>query len=239
MIVDIFIPCYIDQVFPETATNMVKVLEMLGCGINYNPSQTCCGHPAFNNGFTDACKTVGEKLIKEFQNERYIVCPSSLCTSMIKNNYQQMFHNTSLHNEYKGVQKNIYEFSDFLVNVLNVSNLNVTFDAKAVYLDSCKAMRELNIKQAPRTLLQNIKGLELAELNDNYSCCGYDTSFTNQMEDISVAIAQRKINAIVATGAAYVISSDYTCLMHLDGLMKKQDLNIKCVHMADVLASGM
>ncbi|HNR21149.1 MAG TPA: (Fe-S)-binding protein [Bacteroidia bacterium] len=239
MIVDVLIPCYIDQVFPDTAHNMIKVLETLGCGVNYNPNQTCCGHPAFINGFWDECKPVGEKLIKEFQNERYIVCPSSMCTGMVKNNYQQLFHNSSLHNEYKSVQKNMYEFSDFLVNVLNVSNLNATFAAKAVYLHSCKAVRELNIKQAPVTLLNNVKELELIELNDDYACCGYDMAFTNQMEEISVAIARRKIETIKATGAQLIISADYTCLMHLGGVIKKDGLDIKCMHIADVLAVNM
>lgn len=239
MIVDVLIPCYIDQIFPETAQNMIRVLETLGCGVNYNPNQTCCGHPAFINGFWDECKPIGEKLIKEFQNERYIVCPSSMCTSMVKNNYTQLFHNSSLHNEYKSVQKNMYEFSDFLVSVLNVTNLNATFAAKAVYMNSCKASRDLNIIQAPITLLNNVKELELIELSDDFACCGYDMAFTNQMEEISVAIARKKIGSIKKTGAQIIISADYTCLMHLAGVIKKDGLDIKCLHIADILAASM
>lgn len=239
MIVDVLIPCYIDSVYPNTAHNMIKVLEMLGCGVNYNPNQTCCGHPAFNNGFWNECKPVGEKLIKEFQNERYIVCPGNLCTDMVKNNYQELFHNSALHNEYKSVQKYMYEFTDFLVNVLNVTNLNAAYSGKVTFLDSCKASRESNAKQAPRTLLQNIKGLELIELIDDGSCCGYDMAFTNQMEEISVAIARRKIEAIEATGAQLLVSTDYTCLMHLEGVMKKEGTGIPCMHIADLLATGM
>jgi L-lactate dehydrogenase complex protein LldE len=239
MIVDVLIPCYIDQIFPETAHSVIKVLETLGCGVNYNPNQTCCGHPAFINGFWDECKPIGEKLIKEFQNERYIVCPSSMCTGMVKNSYPQLFHNSSLHNEYKSVQKNIYEFSDFLVSVLNVTNLNATFTARAVYLNSCKALRDLNIMQAPLTLLNNVKELELIELTDDNVCCGYDMAFTNQMEEISVAIARKKIEAIKKTGAQVIISADYTCLMHLEGVIKKDGINIKCHHIADVLAANM
>ena len=117
MIVDIFIPCFIDQLYPQTGFNMVKVLERAGCDVNYNPEQTCCGQPAFNAGYWDEAKKVGEKFIKEFNNDRYIVSPSASCVGMIKNYYPEMFHNAVLHNEYKQIAKNIHEFSSFLVNV--------------------------------------------------------------------------------------------------------------------------
>ena len=123
MIVDIFIPCFIDQLHPNVGLNMVKILEKLGCGINYNPEQTCCGQPAFNAGYWDEAREVGEKFIKEFQNDRYIVSPSASCTGYVKNYYPEMFHNSVLHNEFKQIKRNIFEFSDFLVNVLKIQTL--------------------------------------------------------------------------------------------------------------------
>jgi len=105
MIVDIFIPCYIDQYFPNTAMNMVKVLEHVGCGVNYNAEQTCCGMPAFHAGYRDQCKEVATKLVHEFQNSRYVVSPGASCVSMVRNYYPEIFHNSALHNEYKQVQK--------------------------------------------------------------------------------------------------------------------------------------
>ena len=140
---------------------MIKVLERLGCAVNYNPNQTCCGQPAFNAGFWDQCKEVGEKFIHDFSNDRYIVAPSASCVGMVKNYYPELFHNTALHNEYKQIQKNMYEFSDFVVNVLNVTDVGARLDGVATYHDACSALRECNIKKEPRILLSKVKGLQL------------------------------------------------------------------------------
>ena len=109
MIVDIFIPCFMDQLYPQTGMNMVKVLERLGCEVNYNAAQTCCGQPAFNAGFWNDAKEVASKFIHEFQNDRYIVSPSASCAGFVKNYFPEMFYNSVLHNEQKQVSKNIYE----------------------------------------------------------------------------------------------------------------------------------
>jgi len=238
MIVDIFIPCFIDQIYPETANNMVKVLEKVGCEVNYNIEQTCCGQPAFNGGFWDACKEVGQKFLKDFSNDRYIVSPSGSCVGMVKNYYGEMFHNSAMHNEYKQVQKNIYELSDFLVNILNVTDIGATLEGIATYHDSCAALREMNIKTEPRTLLSKVKGLELREMKDVETCCGFGGTFSIKYEPIAVAMADTKIENAMETGAEYIISTDISCLMHLDGYLKKQNKPLKIMHLADVLASG-
>ena len=238
MIVDIFIPCFVDQIFPNTALNMVKILEKLGIGVNYNVEQTCCGQPAFNAGFWDHTKEVGKKFIKDFANDRYIVSPSASCVGMVKNYYPEMFHNSILHNEYKQVQKNIYEFSDFLVNVLKVTDVGAQLEGVATYHDSCSALRELKIKDTPRTLLSNVKGLELREMKETESCCGFGGSFTVKFEPIAVAMGEQKIGAALETGADYMISTDVSCLMHMDGYLKKNNSKLQVMHLADVLASG-
>ncbi len=238
MIVDIFIPCFIDQIYPQTAFNMIKILEKVGCTVNYNPNQTCCGQPAFNGGYWDQCKDVGEKFIKDFPNDRYIVSPSASCVGMVKNYYPEMFHNSVLHNESKTIQKNIFELSDFLVNVLKVTDLGARFDGIATYHDSCAALREVGVKQEPRTLLANVKGLELREMNDTDTCCGFGGTFSIKYESIAVGMAEQKINNAIETKADIIISTDGSCLMHLDGYMKKQGKEMKVMHLADVLASG-
>ena len=238
MIVDIFIPCFVDQMYPDTARNMVKILEKLNVGVNYNPEQTCCGQPAFNAGYWDMCKEVGEKFIHDFSNDRYIVSPSASCVGMVKNYYPEIFHNTVLHNEYKSIQKKIYEFSDFLVNVLNVTDVGAKLEGTATYHDACSALRELNIKSTPRTLLSKVKGLELREMNDTETCCGFGGTFSVKFEPIAVGMAEQKIINAEATKAEYLISTDASCLMHLDGYLKKQGKPIKTMHLADVLASG-
>ena len=238
MIVDIFIPCFMDQIYPDTGFNMVKILEKVGCGVNYNPEQTCCGQPAFNAGRWDDCKEVGAKFIREFQNDRYIVCPSASCVGMIKNYYPDMFHNSILHNEYKQIKKNIYEFSDFLVNVLKITNIGATFNGVATYHDSCAALREYGIKNEPRVLLSKVRGLELREMKETEVCCGFGGSFAAKFESISLGMGDKKMDNAMETGAEYIISTDISCLMHLDGYAKKQNKNMKMMHLCDILASG-
>ncbi|MCK6649247.1 MAG: (Fe-S)-binding protein [Bacteroidia bacterium] len=238
MIVDLFIPCFIDQVYPDTALNMVKILERVGCGVNYNPEQTCCGQPAFNAGYRGECKEVGEKFIREFQNDRYIVTPSASCAGFVKNYYPEMFHNSVLHNEYKQIQKNMFEISDFLVNILKITDLGARLDGIATYHDSCAALREYGVKREPRVLLEKVRGLELREMKDTETCCGFGGSFSVKFEPIAVGLGEQKVSNAVDTGAEYVISTDISCLMHMDGYAKKQGKNIKMMHLVDVLASG-
>ena len=238
MLVDIFIPCFVDQLFPEAAFNMIKVLEKAGCTVNYNPAQTCCGQPAFNAGFWDQCKDVANKFINDFPNERYIVTPSASCAGMVKNYYPEIFHNSVLHNKSKSIQKNIYEFSDFLVNVLNVTDIGARLNGVATYHDSCSALREMGIKKEPRTLLSNVRGLEIREMQDTETCCGFGGTFSVKYEAIAVGMAEQKIIHVEETSADIIISTDISCLMHLDGYLKKQNKKIKVMHIADVLASG-
>ena len=238
MIVDIFIPCYIDQFHPETGFNMIKVLDKVGCGVNYNVEQTCCGLPAFHSGNWDDCKEVAEKFVKEFLNERYIVTPSAVCAGFVKKQYSEMFHNTVLHNEHKQVQKNMFELSDFLVNVLKISNIGATLNGKAVYMPTCSTDGKYELKNEPLALLEKVRGLELVELPNADSCCGFGGNFSVRYENISSAMAQEKINDILKTGAEYIIATDYSCLMHLSGYIKKQQLPLKVMHLADVLAAG-
>jgi L-lactate dehydrogenase complex protein LldE len=227
-----------DQLYPETAANMVKVLEKLGCGVNYNIEQTCCGQPAFSAGFWDHAKEVGEKFIHDFSNDRFVVCPSASCVSMIKNHYPKLFHNSVLHNEYKQLQKNIFEFSEFIVNVLKVTDIGATFNGVATYHDSCQALRECHIKQEPRALLEKVKGLTLIEMEDTETCCGFGGVFSVKHENIASAMAAQKLEHAMNTKADYIISTDRSCLMHLDGFAQQQHQGIKTLHLADVLASG-
>lgn len=239
MIVDLFIPCFIDQVYPQIGTNILKIFEKVEVGVHYNPEQTCCGQMAFNSGFWDATKCMGEKFIRDFSNNRPIVGPSASCVGMVRNYYPELFNNTSLHNEFKTIQKNIFELSDFLVNVLNVTNLGATFDAKVTYHDACAALREYGIKEEPRMLLNNVKGLQIIEMEDNDVCCGFGGTFSVKFEPISTAMAEQKVKNAIDSGAEYIISTEASCLMHLEAYIKKHKLPIKTIHIADVLASGL
>lgn len=217
---------------------MIKVLEKLGCTVSYNTNQTCCGQPSFNSGFQDEARAVAAKFIKDFASTDYIVAPSASCTGFVRNYYNTLFDNSSVHNEVKSLQKRMYEFTEFLTDVLKVEDVGATLEGKATYHNSCAALRECKIKEGPRKLLKNVRGLELVEMNDNETCCGFGGTFAVKYETISVAMADQKVNNAVATGAQYLISTDLSCLMHLDGYIKKKGYNLRTLHMADVLANG-
>ncbi|HYK44990.1 MAG TPA: (Fe-S)-binding protein [Parafilimonas sp.] len=237
MNVQIFIPCFIDQLYPSVGFNMVKVLEKAGCGVSYNTNQTCCGQPAFNAGFWGEAKDVCKKFLKDFTGNEYIVSPSASCVGFVRNYYMKVFEFSSFLSDYKKLQSNIFELSDFLVNVLHFTDFNATLQATATYHDSCAALRECNLKNEPRVLLSKVNGLQLLEMNDVETCCGFGGTFAVKFEPISIAMADQKVANAALTNAQYIISTDMSCLMHLDAYMKKKGMEIKVLHLADVLAN--
>lgn len=238
MDVQLFIPCFVDQLYPQTAFNMIKVLEKAGCTVSYNPNQTCCGQPAFNAGFWDDAKVICSKFLRDFDTSKPIVAPSASCVGFVRNYYLKLFDNSSEHNLVKAIGENIFELSDFLINKLNVDNFGAILNGKATYHDSCAGLRECGIKNEPRKLLGNVSGLELNELQDVETCCGFGGTFAVKFEPISVAMAEQKVENALATGAQYLISTDLSCLMHLQGYINNKKYNLKTMHLADVLASG-
>jgi L-lactate dehydrogenase complex protein LldE len=238
MKVHVFIPCFIDQLYPEAGFNTVKVLERAGCMVKYNIEQTCCGQPAFNAGYWDESRKVCDKFIHDFSDAQYIVMPSASCTGFVKNYYTDIYDKASNTKEIKDLQSRVYELSDFLVNVLKVDDLGAKLNCKATYHDSCAALREIKLKNEPRQLLSKVKGLELVELAENETCCGFGGTFSVKFEAISVAMGEQKANNILNTGADVVISTDLSCLMHIGGVMGNKQMPVKSMHLADVLASG-
>jgi L-lactate dehydrogenase complex protein LldE len=216
--------------------NMVKVLEKAGVEVKYNTAQTCCGQPAFNAGFRDEARDVCAKFLKDFSGQEYIVAPSASCVGFVRNYYSTLFADSSVHNEVRDVQKRIFEFTSFLVNILGVEDLGASLYGKATYHDSCAALRECRIREEPRKLLSKVKGLELIEMIDTDTCCGFGGSFAVKFESISIAMADQKVNNALRTGADYIISTDLSCLMHLDGYIRYKQHPIKAMHIADVLA---
>jgi L-lactate dehydrogenase complex protein LldE len=238
MLVDIFVPCFIDQIYPQTGMNMVRILEKLGVDVHYNGNQTCCGQMAFNSGFWDEAKEMGAKLIRDFPNDRPVISPSASCSGMIKNYYPWLFHNTALHYEYKQLKKNMIEFTDFLVNILKVDDLGTEFNHVVTYHDSCAALREYGIREESRVLLSKVRGLTLKEMKNNDVCCGFGGTFSVKFEPVSTAMAQQKVNNALETGAEYIVSTDSSCLMHQQAYIDKHHLPMKTIHIIDLLASG-
>ena len=239
MEVDLFVPCFIDQVYPETAFNMIKVLEKAGVKVHYNPEQTCCGQMAFNSGFWDEARKLGIKFIKDFNRGRPVVGATASCTGYVRNYFDELFFNSAYHNDYKHLQRNIFEVTDFLVNIMKVKDLGSVFEHKVTYHDSCAALREYGLKNEARELLSYVKGLELIEMEETTTCCGFGGTFSVKFEPISTAMAEQKVHHALDTGAEYIVSTDSSCLMHQAGYISKHKLPLKVAHVVDVLASGI
>lgn len=238
MEIQLFIPCFIDQLYPETGFNTIKILEKAGCKVHYNPNQTCCGQPAFNSGYWDEAGKLAEKFLNDFNPEIPIVSPSASCTSFVIHHYHKLLTaRPDLMSKLEEQKKHIYELSDFLVNILHVSNLGASFPHKVTYHDSCSALREYGIKAEPRELLGKVKGLEMSEMEECESCCGFGGTFAVKNPDISSAMAEKKVQNALASGAEYIISTEASCLMNINGYILKHKLPLKGIHLADVLAN--
>jgi L-lactate dehydrogenase complex protein LldE len=234
--IDLFIPCFMDQLYPDTAFNTVKVLEKAGCEVHYNTNQTCCGQPAFNAGYQSEARAVCEKFIKDFSGAEIIVTPSASCAGFIKNYYNKLFKESVYQRDINVLTQSVYELSDFLVNTLNVVDFGASFDATVTYHDSCAGLREYGIKKEPRQLLENVRGLKLVEMKDVETCCGFGGTFAVKFESISLAMGDQKTINIENTAAEYVVSTDVSCLMHINGVMENKGRKVKSLHLADVLA---
>jgi len=238
MKVQLFIPCFVDQLYPQTAMNMVKVLEKACCDVSYNTNQTCCGQPAFNAGFLENAKAVAAKFIKDFEGLDYIVAPSASCVGFIRNYYSDLFENSSQHNQVKNLAERTFEFTEFLTQILQIDNYGAELNVRATYHDSCAALRECKIKDAPKRLLSKVKGLELIEMAESETCCGFGGTFSVKFPEISLSMADQKIENVINTGATHIISTNLSCLMHLEGIIKKKSIPLTTLHIADVLATG-
>ena len=239
MEVDLFIPCFIDQLYPETAFNTIKLLEKAGVKVHYNPSQTCCGQVSFNSGHWDETRTLARKFFKDFPNDRPIVSPGASCTAFVKNYYPKIFDKKS--EEYKEVErlrKNMFEITDFLINKLDFVDFGAEFPYKVTYHDACSALREYGIKKEPRKLLSKVKGLELIEMENAEVCCGFGGTFSAKFTGISSAMTEQKVEGALKTGADFITSTEGSCLMNIGAYIRRQHKEIDVIHIVDILASG-
>lgn len=240
MEVQLFIPCFIDQLYPQTGFSTIKVLEKAGCRVHYNPKQTCCGQPAFNSGYWNDAAALAEKFLTDFHPGMPVVSPSGSCTGFVIHHYHKILAGKPDMLQKHGLLKNkIYELTDFLVNVLKVEDLGANFPHKVTFHDSCSALREYGIKDEPRRLLSNVSGLQLIEMEENDTCCGFGGTFSVKNTAISTAMAEKKVLNALATGADYIVSTEASCLMNINGYCSKHNSAVKGIHLADILASGL
>lgn len=240
MNVDAFIPCFIDQFYPETAQSFIAVLEKAGCSVNYNPEQTCCGQPAFNSGYWKEARTVATKFLNDFESADFIVAPSASCTGFIKNYYSKIFkEDEDQLQKSNAMVKRVFELSDFLVNHLHKTDFGAEFQHKVTFHDSCAGLREYGIRNEPRVLLEQVKGLELIEMEKLETCCGFGGTFASKFHSISAAMTEQKVTNALKTGAEYIVSTEASCLMNLESYIRKNKLPIKTIHLVDILVSSV
>ena len=238
MKVELFVPCFVDQFSPETGFNMLKLLESVGCSVHYNPEQTCCGAPAFNAGHWEDSREIGEKVLNEIAIDKTLVCGAASCTAMIRNSYDLLFQNSSFHNKYRQLQKRNFELSEFLIDVLKIESLPAQLNAKVAFIDACQALNHCKIKEQPRKLLSMVEGLQLIEIPCANECCGFGGTFSVNAEIISIQMAEQKIQQVLEVGAEIIVSTDYSCLLHLGAYITKNNIPLRVMHLADVLVAG-
>lgn len=237
MKITLFVPCFIDTLFPRVAMSIVDVLERLGHEIVVPEAITCCGQPAFNSGCWDESRTIARKVLHTLADAEVVVIASGSCGAMLKVFYPELFAGTEFESASKQLSGKTWEYSQFLVDKLGVTDLGARFPGKVTFHDGCHGLRELGCKQQPRKLLGAVQGLELVEMRDAETCCGFGGTFSAKFPMISTAMGEVKCDAARDTEADYIVSNDSSCLMHIQGLAEKQGRRIKTIHLAEILAS--
>jgi L-lactate dehydrogenase complex protein LldE len=227
--VSLFVTCLVDQIYPRVGIAMADILERAGCDVEFPEAQTCCGQPAFNSGYRDEARVVAQHFLDTFDGAEYIVTPSGSCAAMVGHHYHDLFPD---HHETR-----VLEFSNFLTDVLKIEDTGAKLDATVTFHDSCHALRELKIKDGPRRLLANVRGLKLIEMDAAEECCGFGGTFAVKFADVSGAIARTKIESIERSGAEIVTGLDASCLMQIDGALRRAGSKIRTMHLAEILAS--
>jgi len=235
MTVTLFVPCFIDALFPHAGISMVLILERLGHKVVCPEEIICCGQPPFNSGYWDEARPVALKVLGQLENAEAVVIGSGSCGAMVKNFYPQLFAGTPHFALAEHVAARTWEFSDFLVSKLGVTSLGAAFPHKVTFHDGCHGLRELHIKKGPRQLLAEVHGLELVEMSEAETCCGFGGTFSAKFPAISTAMGEVKCASAIETGAEYIVSNDSSCLMQIQGLISRQKLPMKTIHLAEVL----
>ncbi len=255
MRVFLFVPCFVDQLFPNVAVSTLKVLRHLGCEVVFPENQTCCGQPAYNSGYFDETRLMaiheinsflkfrsslsGKEIEFDFEHD-YIVGPSGSCIAMIRNFYPKLLADDQRYsNVMAKFTSRVLEFTEFIANIIKVENFKGKLEVCVSYHDSCHGLRELGLKQEPRDILKRIEGLKLTELPFKEVCCGFGGTFSIKFPEISVAMADDKLSCFRDTEADILVSTDTSCLMHLQGRAKRIGMAKRFAHIAEIMAESI
>jgi L-lactate dehydrogenase complex protein LldE len=238
--VGLFATCLVDLVRPCVGFAAAKLLEQAGCAVAVPRGQTCCGQPAYNSGDKEDAKAIALNTIAAFQSFDYVVAPSGSCAAMLKLHYPSlMAGDAEAESRARAFAERVFELVSFLVNVRKMTRVPGRFAGRVTYHDACSGMRELGIAVEPRRLLAAVEGLELVEMSDGESCCGFGGLFSIKFPNISNAIVERKTAAIGAANPRLVLGGDLGCLLHIAGKLSRQGSPVGCRHVAEVLAGEL
>jgi L-lactate dehydrogenase complex protein LldE len=234
----LFITCLGDQFYTPTLQNMTRILERMGVEVTFPPEQTCCGQPLFNNGFEDGTRPVALNLMRAFaRSDAPIIGPSGSCVSMVKHHYPSLFRaGTPERALAEEISSRIFEFTEFLVDVLGVTDVGAIYPHKVTYHASCHYLREMGLKHEAKTLLSAVKGLEFIPLQEEETCCGFGGAFTVTYPEVSGSMMKNKVRDILASGADTVVMCEPGCLMNVAGGLHKAGSSIRAMHIIDLLA---
>lgn len=244
MKVGLFIPCYVDQIYPEIGMDVVRIFQKLKIDFDYPLEQTCCGQPMLNSGFSKEAEKIADQFVDIFHKYDYIVSPSGSCTSLVKNHYSHIVQ----HKEYPKVQQRIYEFTEFLVDVLKFVPQG-KFAKKVALHHSCHGLRELRIgsgseRNVPsfsklKSLLSNLEGIEFLDFDRTDECCGFGGTFSVIEDSVSSFMGMDKMNSILKVNPDVIVGYDVSCIMHLENICKKQNISVQFMHIASVIHEVM
>jgi len=238
--ISLFITCYNDTLFPETGMAVVHVLERLGHTVDFPRAQTCCGQMHYNSGYHNEALPLMRKFVETFRDAEAVCIPSGSCVAMMREQYPKMAATTGERKLIQDVEKllpRVYEFTELLVNKLEIDDVGAFYPHRVTYHASCHSLRGLHIGDIPLRLLRNVRGMELVELPEWDQCCGFGGTFAVKNAQTSAAMLADKMKNILSTGAEVCTAGDNSCLMHIFGGMHRQQAKVKTVHIAEILAS--
>lgn len=239
MLISLFITCYNDMLFPETGKAVVTVLERLGHQVEFRDAQTCCGQMHYNTGYAADASALMRKFVADFHGAELICAPSASCVSMIREHYPVMAAESgdaSLVRDVSALVARTVEFSELLVDRLGITDVGATFAHAVTYHSSCHALRSLGVADQPRQLLTAVRGLTLLPLPRADECCGFGGTFAVKNPEVSAAMLDDKAAAVLQTGASVCVAADNSCLLQIGGGLRRRNGNVRCLHLAEVLA---
>ena len=235
--VGLFVTCLVDLFRPTVGFAAVKLLEDAGCAVDVPAAQTCCGQPAWNSGDSSDTRAIAKRTIEAFEPFDYIVAPSGSCAGMLREHYPRLFPTgADWHARARSLADRTHELASFLTDVLGMHEVPARFEAHATYHDSCSGLREMEVRDQPRRLLDSVGGLKLTEMRDGAACCGFGGTFCVKYPEISTRLVDEKCANVLATGAGVLLGGDLGCLLNIAGRLTRESHPVRVFHVAEVLA---